>query len=288
MKKIAIFLKGIIVGVANIIPGVSGGTMAVVTNVYSLMVDVLSFKIEKLKKRWLEALILVLGMVFGILAFSHLLEFLLENYEKQCNWFFSGVVIGTVPFLLKKSKVKRPKVTSIASFLVMLAIMVVIFIFSDIVETDVAATLTPDITQTLIPETQAPKAPVMDVGNFLYMMLAGFLGAFSMIVPGISGSFMMVVMGTYQTILSALTSLNLSSLLILAPFGIGSIIGLIVGARVIAWLLKRFPEQTYFGILGLIIGSVPTLVDVDGVVLISILIIGTATSYIFGLNEPEE
>ncbi|MBE6544247.1 MAG: DUF368 domain-containing protein [Ruminococcaceae bacterium] len=270
MKKIALFLKGMIVGIANIIPGVSGGTMAVVTNVYDLMVDMLSFKIENLKKRWLEALILVLGMGFGILAFSHLLEFLLENYGTQCNWFFAGVVIGTIPFLLKKSKVKRPKVTSIASFLVMLAIMVVMFIFSDIVENDTSEALT------------------MNVGTFFYMMLAGFVGAFSMIVPGISGSFMMVVMGTYKTILSALTALNLTTILILLPFGIGAIVGLIVGARVIAWLLRRFPEQTYFGILGLIIGSIPTLVNVNGVVLIAVLVIGTATSYIFGKNEPEE
>ena len=77
MKKIFLFLKGMVVGVSNIIPGVSGGTMAVVTNVYDLMVDILSMKIQNIKKRWLEALILVLGMGFGILAFSHLLEFLL-------------------------------------------------------------------------------------------------------------------------------------------------------------------------------------------------------------------
>ena len=96
---------------------------------------------------------------------------------------------------------------------------------------------------------------------------------------------MMVVMGAYKTILSAITDLNL---LILLPFGIGAAIGLVVGARVISWLLKRFPEQTYFGILGLIIGSVPTLAGTDGVVLIILLVIGTATSFYFGKSELKE
>jgi putative membrane protein len=96
---------------------------------------------------------------------------------------------------------------------------------------------------------------------------------------------MMVVMGAYQTILAAITDLNI---LMLLPFGIGAAIGLVVGARTISWLLKRFPEQTYFGILGLIVGSLPTLVNTDGIILVALLIIGTATSYIFGKNEPEE
>jgi putative membrane protein len=267
MKKIFLFLKGMVVGISNIIPGVSGGTMAVVTNVYDLMVDILSMKIQNIKKRWLEALILVLGMGFGILAFSHLLEFLLTYYAKQCNWFFSGIVIGTVPFLVAKSKVKKPKISTIISFLVMLGIMIVIFIFSADMNKEAGESLT------------------LNVGTFMYMILAGFIGAFSMIVPGISGSFMMVVMGAYKTILSAITDLNL---LILLPFGIGAAIGLVVGARVISWLLKRFPEQTYFGILGLIIGSVPTLAGTDGVVLIILLVIGTATSFYFGKSELKE
>ena len=267
MKKIALFIKGMVIGIANIIPGVSGGTMAVVTNVYDLMVDILSLKIANIKKRWFEALILVLGMGFGILAFSHLLEFLLTNYEKQCNWFFSGIVLGTVPFLVAKSEVKRPKVSTIISFLVMLGIMVVIFIFSDKVDKESGDNLT------------------LNAGTFVYMMLAGFVGAFSMIVPGISGSFMMVVMGTYKTILSAITDFNF---LILIPFGIGAAAGLVGGARVIAWLLKRFPEQTYFGILGLIIGSLFTLAELEGVVLITLLVIGTVTSYLFGKSELKE
>lgn len=282
------FLKGMVIGVANVIPGVSGGTMAVIMNIYDMLIAILSLDIPTIKKKWKEAMVLLLGMGVGILALSFIMELLLERFPTQCNWFFAGIVIGSVPFIFKKSEtsLKKLNVSRIISFVIPLAVMIIIFIFNDTVDKEGGAVLTADF------------------GTFMYMILAGLVAAFCMIVPGISGSFMLVVIGVYATVISIVntavstgaafiasfdTSL-LSSLI--APailgggFALGVLAGLFFGAKLIKFLLARFHSLTYLAILGLVIGSVPFLLGWDGLILAAVISVGAAVS--LGFSKTEE
>lgn len=282
------FLKGMVIGVANVIPGVSGGTMAVIMNIYDMLIAILSLDIPTIKKKWKEAMVLLLGMGVGILALSFIMELLLERFPTQCNWFFAGIVIGSVPFIFKKSEtsLKKLNVSRIISFVIPLAVMIIIFIFNDTVDKEGGAVLTADF------------------GTFMYMILAGLVAAFCMIVPGISGSFMLVVIGVYATVISIVntavstgaafiasfdTSL-LSSLI--APailgggFALGVLAGLFFGAKLIKFLLARFHSLTYLAILGLVIGSVPFLLGWDGLILVAVISVGAAVS--LGFSKTEE
>ncbi len=283
------FLKGMVIGVANVIPGVSGGTMAVIMNIYDMLIAILSLDIPTIKKKWKEAMVLLLGMGVGILALSFIMELLLERFPLQCNWFFAGIVIGSVPFIFKKSEtsLKKLNVSRIISFVIPLAVMIIIFIFNDTVDKEGGAVLTADF------------------GTFMYMILAGLVAAFCMIVPGISGSFMLVVIGVYATIISIVntavstgaafiasfdTSL-LSSLIAPAVLGggfaLGVLAGLFFGAKLIKFLLARFHSLTYLAILGLVIGSVPFLLGWDGLILVAVISVGAAVSLGFSRTEEQ-
>lgn len=292
MKKLQLFIKGIAIGIANIIPGVSGGTMAVIMGVYALMVDFLSFKWSVIKKKWADILFLALGMGSGIILLSWPLKYLLANFNSQCNYFFAGVVIGSIPLIYSKTKntneekkqkkISLPSFSGVICFVLMLALMIAIFVISGGISKDDGGVMENNIV------------------TYLFMIPAGLLAAVSMIIPGISGSFVMVVIGAYQTILSAL-SFDSLNIIILLCFGIGALIGVIGGARLIGFLLKKFSSQTYMGILGLIIGSIPYLISFEwlqgnssvlitvfsGVVHILLLCIGAAVTYLFGKMDPE-
>ena len=268
MKFLSNFLKGIVIGIANVIPGVSGGTMAVVLNIFDTLVAVLSLDIPTIKKKWKDVLFLFLGVGAGVIALSFLMELLIKYFPTQCNWFFAGVVIGSVPLILKKAgtTVKKLSVSKIISFLFTLAIMIVIFMFTDSVDKESGTVL------------------ANNAGTFLYMIFAGAIAAFCMIVPGISGSFMLVVIGAYSTVISIITNFNF---FLLCGLGIGVLAGLILGAKLIKFLIKRFPTHTYLAILGLVLGSLPFLLEWNGIILVAIIGTGTVISYLFGKSEKE-
>lgn len=279
------FFKGIVIGIANVIPGVSGGTMAVVLNIFDTLVAVLSLDIPTIKKKWKEVLVLFLGVGVGVAALSFIMELLLKYFPTQCNWFFAGVVIGSVPLILKKSgtTVKSITFSKILSFLLTLVVMVVIFVFTDSVDKESGAVLGSNL------------------GTFFYMILAGAVAAFCMIVPGISGSFMLVVMGAYSTVISIITTVLstvlsfsipdvnqfLSTLLMFGGLVIGILMGFVLGAKLIKLLLKKFPSHTYLAILGLVLGSCPFLLGWNGLILVGVIGIGFAISYLFGRTEQE-
>jgi putative membrane protein len=268
MKFLSNFLKGIVIGIANVIPGVSGGTMAVVLNIFDTLVAVLSLDIPTIKKKWKDVLFLFIGVGVGIVALSFIMELLLKYFPTQCNWFFAGVVLGSVPLILKKAEtpVKKLSISKIVPFLLTLAVMIVIFIFTDSVDKESGAVL------------------ANNAGTFMYMILAGMIAAFCMIVPGISGSFILVVIGAYSTVISIVTNFNI---ILLGGLGIGVLLGLVLGAKLIKFLLKRFPAHTYLAILGLVLGSLPFLLDWSGIILVGVIAAGTLISYLFGKSEKE-
>ena len=246
IESVKLFFIGIILGVANVIPGVSGGTLAVVFNVYDRLINVISLNVKKIISEWKFLLPLALGMGAGIIGFSKILTFLFENYPMQTNLFFVGIIAGSIPLVYRKikssmqeisEKKKKPYLSTIICFLVALAIMIVMTVFKDFSGSSVIYT---ELSGSL----------------FLLLLVSGALGAVAMIIPGISGSFLLLAIGTYATVIGSVSDFNIP---LMIPTAIGILLGLFFGAFLVRTLMKKVPTQTYGSILGLVIGSIFTV-----------------------------
>ncbi|MBQ1983600.1 MAG: DUF368 domain-containing protein [Spirochaetaceae bacterium] len=247
IEAVKLFFIGIILGVANVIPGVSGGTLAVVFNVYDRLINVISLNVKKIISEWKFLLPLALGMGAGIIGFSKILTFLFENYPMQTNLFFVGIIAGSIPLVYRKikssmqetqiKKNKKPYLSTIICLIVALAIMIVMTVFKDFSGSSVIYT---ELSGSL----------------FLLLLVSGALGAVAMIIPGISGSFLLLAIGTYATVIGSVSDFNIP---LMIPTAIGILLGLFFGAFLVRTLMKKVPTQTYGSILGLVIGSIFTV-----------------------------
>jgi putative membrane protein len=257
MNSFVLFLKGIVIGMANVIPGVSGGTLAVVFNIYDKFVNVITPNVKKLWASKKFLIPLLCGMAIGVLLFSKAVSFLYENFPVQTNFVFSGLILGSVPLIFGYTK-KRSGGKKIDALFVVTILLCVIFGFALIM---IFARLDgkfseEKIARTILPPVSAKLA--------LRIFVAGILGAVVMIIPGISGSLIMLIMGVYTIVITSIPALFnpqtfMHALLLLLPNGIGVIIGLLCGAKMISFFLKKIPNHTYAVILGLLCGSFFTI-----------------------------
>ena len=229
------FLRGIVIGVAEIIPGISGGTMAVLMNIYNdLIVAISNFK-QQFKQSFLLLFPLLLGMGMSILALSHIIKNLLLSYPMQMNFLFLGLILGIIPMLLRKATTTKVQLINIIPLIVMLTIMLCLTWISFRSGT---------ISNTVI--------TVMNIYTFGRFLLVGFLAAICLILPGISGSMVMVIFGVYDSVIVAISSFHL---IMLIPIAIGILLGITFGSKLLSHLLQNFPQPTYFAICGLVGGS---------------------------------
>lgn len=253
MKVVKNMLAGLVIGIANIIPGVSGGTMMVILNVFDKIVGAVSDFRKNPKKNALFLLQILAGAVIGIVLFSKAITYMLLHHAMITNFFFLGLIVGSVPLVLRNAFAKsdsaqnqkhRINISSIVVFLICFLLLVVIAFFPA-EETLSAATVT------------------IDFPMILRLFFGGALAAIAMIIPGVSGSFVMVLLGIYSLVAGAASvvfPIRIDQwihvlLPIGIPAGLGILLGLIIGSKVINLLLKHFNKQTYFGILGLLLGS---------------------------------
>lgn len=255
MKTVRNFVSGLVVGIANIIPGVSGGTMAVILGVYSQLLEVMSLR--KIRENLPFILPFGAGVALGLFAFSHAISFLVEAYPVQTNFVFLGLILGSVPMLLRTAKEQNQQKRSplglcVLCFLGALGLMLWL---------NSATAGDPAVITQLSPSV------------VFYLLWTSALASFSMILPGISGSFVMLLVGSYPTFLSAIAQLNIPLLL---PIGLGLVLGLLLGSRLVSILLERWPLCTYLAILGLILGSLVALfpgfsLDLSGILSLALM-----------------
>ena len=268
LKAVKNIFCGAVIGIANVIPGVSGGTMAVIMNIYDDLLN--AFSIKNLKKNLFFIITVIVGLVVGVLLFSKVIEFFFANYPNQTSFFFLGLIVGSLPMIFNKTRsFGKIRPVNVIGFVIALGIMIALYIF-DINKGDNTTIIT-----------------TMDVPTFLLLVVAGAVSAFAMIIPGISGSLIMVLIGTYSTVIGAVADLNL---VILLPVGIGILIGLVAGVKLVKGLLARVPQLTYLIILGLIIGSLLSVYpgitwDLSGVISIVVFLIGGIIAYLFGRSD---
>ena len=226
--------RGFFIGISDLIPGVSGGTIAFILGIYDeLLLSISGFFSRDWKKHIRFLLPLGIGVGAALLLLSRLIEYLLKNYHAPTQFFFIGLIIGVLPLIAKQADVKKNFTWK--HFLIILIM---------------GAALA---SVAFIKPMDATPITSLTASNAIGLFLAGWAGSMAMLLPGISGSFILLLLGVYSTAIGALSNLNLPILLVI---GAGVIVGLIVSSKVISYLLTHFTYVTFAVIIGLIIGSV--------------------------------
>lgn len=240
-------LRGMVIGIANVIPGVSGGTLMVSMGIYDKLILVLTHFIKRMKEAIALLVPIAIGMLLSIAIFAKIFsEILFPKFPLQTNLFFIGLIIGGIPVIYKKVKGNTIRLPQIIAFVLLFAIVVG---FSLVGEGGGASA---DIT--------------FSVGNVLKLFGVGIIAAATMVIPGVSGSMIMMILGYYNTIIdtvnafiNALKSFDIPAMLdtfvVLVPFGIGVVVGAVAVAKLIEFMLNKFPLVTYWAIIGLIVAS---------------------------------
>lgn len=241
-------LMGILFGLANVIPGVSGGTAMVVCGVYERIIGIITDVKNRIKKEWRFFLPIVIGMGIAIILFGMVMDKMLKDHSDVTQMFFIGVIIFSIPALLKKAiftKKKKLKIDAfgIIAFALMCGLMVFMFIKNNSIDKDAIKAAS----------KAAEYAPDHSIGRLLLLIVFGAIACSTMIIPGISGSLVMVMMGVYGDVMAAISHMDI---LFLAPFGIGCLLGLVFCAKLIRWLLENHERITYCAILGFVFGSI--------------------------------
>jgi putative membrane protein len=246
MKIFKTIIIGAIIGIANIIPGVSGGTLAVSMGIYDDIIYAITHIFKDFKKSMKILLPIGTGAVIAIVGLSFAIEFLFEVYPLQTSMAFVGLILGGLPIIIKKVSGKKLGISHFITFLLFLTLVIGMTMLGG----------------------GSENAVVLNV-NFVQVILLfgiGMLASATMVIPGVSGSMMLMLIGYYSPIISSITDFLkalvnfdvteiLNSIGILAPFGIGIIIGIFVMAKLIEMLLQKCETITYCGIIGLVIAS---------------------------------
>lgn len=239
-------LKGIVIGIANIIPGVSGGTMMVAMGIYDKLIHCITHLFSELKKNVMFLLPIVIGMGIALVGGSFTIEKMFEVIPFQTSLLFVGLVVGGLPAMWKNVKGKTIRPGHVIAFVIFFAVVVVMALMG---ETEGNAA---DLGFTLI--------------NVIKLFFVGVIAAATMVIPGVSGSMMLLLMGYYNPILSTITGFfeslkefDIEGLMqgvgVLAPFGVGVLVGIFAIAKLIEIIFAKFPLYAYWAIIGLIVAS---------------------------------
>lgn len=234
MEHVVNVLKGIVIGVANAIPGVSGGTMMVIMKVFDRLLGAVCFNLKKLKENFWFLLTIVIGMGIGVILSSKVLSICFEQFYVQTQFFFMGVVLGSLPMIYKEAtKEKKLAPVHLIPFAIGVAVIIGVSLISSSMGANTVRT-------------------TLDVSTFIYLVIVSIIAAAAMIMPGLSGSLVLLILGGYQTAIQAVDEMNIP---ILIPIAIGIIIGIVACAKIITICLEKWQRGTYSVILGLIFGS---------------------------------
>lgn len=225
------FVKGFVIGSSMLIPGVSGGTMAIILNIYDQLINAVSRIRQDIKGNGLLLINYGIGGLAGILLLSGPLLDLVEKWSMPCMYFFCGCIIASIPPLYARVKVDKIRVRNF--FVAILGIAI-------------------GVSLKLIPPGLFSADAGMSIKMFILLIVAGFIIAVALILPGISGSYMLLVFGMYKVTLNALKTFDI---LYLIPLVIGLFIGTFGTARVIDNLMEKHPQFIYMLIIGFMLGS---------------------------------
>lgn len=241
MKNVLLILKGMVIGTANIIPGVSGGTFAFIFGVYEHLTEAIGNFFTNSKKRkeyFFFLLFIVGGAVLGILIFSKVLGFLLDHSQisRQITYsFFIGLIGGSIPFIMKSHNDMRFNINRAVMFLVGVVLISLTIIFN-----------------------QGSSVEIVNHNNpvrLIWLFFCGMFSGGSMIIPGFSGSALLVSLGEYETVVKIYLGNIKMYIVPIIVFSIGAASGIILFAKAVEVCFKKFKSGTLYFILGLIAAS---------------------------------
>lgn len=242
---------GAVIGAAMIIPGVSGGTIAVLCNIYDKLINAISDLRRDFKNSFLFLLPIALGAVCAIAAIYFPLKYALKYAPMPTILLFAGLMTGSLPKLFKDTRKNGFKKTDIISAVLPFLVVVGIGCISVLGVNGIMPYL-----------GQANLGADMPIWGYFVLLLIGALASCALVVPGVSGSLLLLVLGYYQPILNAVSALLTDfghSVLVLALFAAGLLIGFFTIAKLMKFLLKKFPRGTTWAIFGFVIGSIPAI-----------------------------
>lgn len=263
--------RGLLMGASDVIPGVSGGTIAVLLGIYERLIAAINGLTSKNWKKQLGFLIpLGIGVGTAILLLSHVIEWLFANYPGPTKFFFLGLIIGVLPYLFHKADTKNKFK---ANHIVILLIGAV-------------------IVGSLMSFQTSEGAAIKNITTSTYILLffSGMVASSAMILPGISGSFMLYVIGVYSTVIGAISNMQLD---VIAVTGVGIVIGIVLMSKIINYFLNNYYTGTFALVIGMVIGSVFVVfpgwpADVSVMILsVVTFAVGLAVAYILGKVEYE-
>ena len=237
--------KGVIIGIANIIPGVSGGTMMVSMGVYDTIIGCITDFVKHFGKSVKTLLPYIIGALIGIVALASVLTFCFDNYPLPTATAFIGLILGGLSPLLKRIDMKKANAGALLLFLLFLALIIFLAV---------------------IDPTESGTTVAFSWAQAVVLVGVGIIASATMIIPGVSGSMILMLLGYYRTVIDAVSQLKdaalggdwaavLPPLQVLLPFAVGIVIGIYAVAKLIQWLLKRYTVYTYSAILGLVVAS---------------------------------
>jgi len=253
MEFLINIIKGMMIGIANVIPGVSGGTMAVSLGIYDRLIGCISGITKHFRDSLAFLAPILIGCVIGIGCFTYAIEYLLTKHTFVTCMAFVGLILGGLPVIIKAMRkkmsaswMKTPKISGILAF-----------VLAFVISAGLPLIKAGDGALTTIP---------VNAANMAILLVLGVIASATMVIPGVSGSMMLMILGYYYGIINTITgfldglrAMDMAVLkdgfLLLAPFGIGVLLGIILIAKLISFLFDRFGVQTYCAILGLVIAS---------------------------------
>lgn len=253
--------KGIAIGAGAILPGISSGVLCVIFGIYEKLLDSILNFFKDIRKNTKFLLPIFIGVGIGVLCFSKILNYLLYEFPIQTKSIFIGLIISSIPSLLKESNIKSN------------------FKFHYIIYTLLAFIVG---IGSVILESYVSYNSISNNFNIFYLVLSGFVMSVGIVVPGISSTIILMLMGVYSAYLSSISSLYFP---ILIPIGIGLVIGCILFMKLTKFLLNNFYTQTFYSIIGFTLGSTFVLLpnvgfDLNGLICILCIFLGI---YIFSL-----
>ncbi|MBO5389673.1 MAG: DUF368 domain-containing protein [Lachnospiraceae bacterium] len=252
MKFLMEIIKGMFVGIANVIPGVSGGTMAVSFGIYDKIISSVTNLFKDFKKSVKTLFPIAMGVAIGVIAFSFIITDFLK-YQPFCTAAaFTGLIVGGVPAIIAalkegwKKDTKKSVPINVLVFIIFFAVSLAMPFLNGDSESGILLTA--------------------DAGTMIKVFFLGIIAAATMVIPGVSGSLVLMILGYYFGIITAvkdfisgLKDFNFevmwNNALVLAPFAIGCVLGIFFISKLIEWLFNHYSSATFCGILGLIVTS---------------------------------
>lgn len=259
-------LKGIVIGLANVIPGVSGGTMMVSMGIYDKLIHCITHLFSEFKKSLQFLIPIFIGIGIAVVVVPFGIEFLFANYPFQTNLLFIGLIIGGLPAVWKKVKGNSVRVGHIIACVMFFVLVAGL---------------------ALVGETEGTAADLsFSLMSVIKLFGVGIVASATMVIPGVSGSMMLLLLGYYHPILETITNFIKAALAfdingifagvgVLMPFGIGVVVGIFAIAKLIEIIFVKFPLYAYWAIIGLIVSSPVAILVIGGIGTVTVVSIIT-------------